>query len=126
MKLNQITVSVTDIPAAISFYKGLGLQQIVNSPHYARFVIPENDATFSLHLAELVCSTTSVYFELESVEAVNEKIKHLESVDYVIYAQPKMQVWLWYEAYLKDLDGNIICFYFAGENRLNPPWKMAE
>lgn len=124
MKLNQITISVTDIPTAISFYKGLGLIQIVNSPHYARFIVPENEATFSLHLAELVCSTTTIYFEMESEEAVNEKVKHLESNNYIFSEQPKMQSWLWYEAYLRDFDGNSICFYFAGENRLNPPWKI--
>lgn len=124
MRLNQITVSVANIPKSVAFYEGLGLQLIVLSPHYARFIVPENQATFSLHLAELVCSTTTIYFEMESENEVNEKVNHLESKGYTFFAQPKMQTWLWYEAYLKDLDGNTICFYFAGKNRLNPPWRI--
>jgi catechol 2,3-dioxygenase-like lactoylglutathione lyase family enzyme len=124
MKLNQITISVTDIPKSVAFYEGLGIKLIVLSPHYARFIVPENEATFSIHLAELVCSTTTIYFEMESENALNEKVNNLESKGYVFSVQPKMQTWLWYEAYLNDSDGNIICFYFAGENRLNPPWRI--
>ena len=38
---------------------------------------------------------------------------------------PADQPWLWREAYLQDPDGNPLCLYFAGENRLNPPWRIA-
>ena len=37
MELNQVTLSVTDIPRAVAFYKLLGFKQIVDAPHYARF-----------------------------------------------------------------------------------------
>jgi hypothetical protein len=39
-------------------------------------------------------------------------------------AQPRDQPWLWREAYLHDLDGNVICLYHAGANRRNPPWRI--
>ena len=26
--------------------------------------------------------------------------------------------------YLQDPDGNPLCLYHAGENRLNPPWRL--
>ena len=29
-----------------------------------------------------------------------------------------------YLAYLRDPDGNRLCLYFAGENRVNPPWRV--
>ena len=32
--------------------------------------------------------------------------------------------WLWREARLKDVDGNQLILFFAGENRLNPPWRL--
>ena len=34
------------------------------------------------------------------------------------------QPWLWREARLQDPSGNVICRYHAGENRLNPPWRV--
>ncbi|MBE0361486.1 hypothetical protein PALI_b0468 [Pseudoalteromonas aliena SW19] len=38
--------------------------------------------------------------------------------------QPAEQRYLWKEAILKDPSGNKIKLYWAGENRLNPPWKV--
>ena len=35
-----------------------------------------------------------------------------------------MSRWLWREARLVDPSGNVICLYHAGENRLNPPWRV--
>ena len=34
--------------------------------------------------------------------------------------------YLWREARLRDPDGHDVRLYFAGENRLNPPWRMKE
>ena len=51
MNLNQVTVDVADIPRARTFYQRLGLELIVSSDHYARFLCP-GGATFSIHLAD--------------------------------------------------------------------------
>lgn len=123
MRLNQITVSVTDIEAAISFYQGLGLHLIVKSPHYARFIVPDNEATFSIHLEAAVESSTTVYFECDDLHA---QCTQLQAKGYTFEQQPTMQSWLWEEAYLRDPSGNLICLYFAGENRLSPPWRLPE
>ena len=40
MNLNQVTVEVSDIPRARAFYQRLGLELIVSSDHYARFLCP--------------------------------------------------------------------------------------
>lgn len=123
MNLNQVTVPVSDIPKSISFYQTLGLKLIVESPHYARFVCPDGNATFSLHLAEElpIGNGISVYFECDDLD---EKVKQLIEKGISFDQLPKDQTWLWREAYLKDPDGNQLILFFAGENRLNPPWRI--
>jgi catechol 2,3-dioxygenase-like lactoylglutathione lyase family enzyme len=120
MKLNQVTVSVTDYDAAVDFYTRLGLRQIVDAPpRYARFETPSGE-TFSIHFADEVASTTIVYFEVEDVGAF------VASLDLPLAEAPIDQDWLWREARLADPSGNIICIYHAGENRRFPPWRIAD
>jgi catechol 2,3-dioxygenase-like lactoylglutathione lyase family enzyme len=122
MQLNQVTVAVTDIKKAIDFYQLLGLELIVKADHYARFVVPGNNSTFSVHVTEkMVPSSTVVYFEADDV---NGLVASLKEKGLVFDTEPVLQSWLWYEAYLCDPDGNKICIYQAGENRLNPPWRL--
>ena len=113
-----------NIEAAIAFYVRLGLKLIVTSPHYARFVCPQGDSTFSVHLGEVQTNpTTVVYFENENLDAV---VKDLQASGLVFDTQPADQRWLWREARLRDPSGNPICLFQAGENRLNPPWRLPE
>lgn len=123
LNLNQVTVSVTHIEKAFDFYKQLGLLPIVKSPHYARFIVPGNEATFSIHLADEVRSTTIVYFEVEDLGAL---VSDLQRKGFVFSQTPKDQSWGWREAYLSDPDGNQICLYHAGSVRLNPDWRIPE
>jgi predicted enzyme related to lactoylglutathione lyase len=124
MQLNQVTVYVTHTENAVTFYKKLGLQLIVHSPHYARFIVPGNQATFSVHLVDVVPpSATMVYFECEDVDATYNKLKDA-GTEFLM--APTNQSWLWREAYLQDPDGNKLCLYHAGDNRLNPPWRINE
>ena len=37
---------------------------------------------------------------------------------------PADKSWLWREAELFDPAGNRVLLYWAGENRLNPPWRV--
>ena len=53
MRLNQVTVTVSNVAAAIVFYRRLGLKLIVESPHYARFECPQGESTFSIHVGEV-------------------------------------------------------------------------
>ena len=119
MKLNQVTVSVTDHEAAVDFYTRLGLVRIVDAPpRYARFETPSGE-TFSIHLAQAVHPTTIVYFEVEDVDAF------VAGLDLPLLQAPADRDWLWREARLADPSGNVICIYHAGENRRFPPWRMA-
>ena len=122
MRLNQVTVTVAEVDAAIAFYQTLGLKLIVKSPHYARFKCPRGEGTFSVHLgAAPKCPSTVVYFENENLDAV---VKELQAAGLVFDAEPADQRWLWREARLRDPSGNPICLFHAGENRLNPPWRL--
>jgi catechol 2,3-dioxygenase-like lactoylglutathione lyase family enzyme len=125
MRLNQVTIPSIDVARAVDFYKTLGLIQIVDSlPDYARFVCPDGDATFSIHRVEQVAGGESpvVYFECDDLD---QTVAELAQRGIAFDSEPVDQSWLWREAYLRDPDGNLICLYFAGENRLNPPWRLA-
>lgn len=123
MNLNQVTVPALDVAASVDFYRRLGLELIVRSPHYARFQCPEGGSSFSVHLvAELAApSPTVVYFE---TQALDDKVRELERAGLVFSQQPRDEPWLWREARLPDPSGNVICLYWAGVNRLNPPWRI--
>lgn len=124
MNLNQVTVSVTDVARSIVFYQRLGLQLIVESlPDYARFCCPDGQATFSLSRVDHVLpSQTLIYFESADLD---QMVAQLQANGVPFSRLPADQPWLWREAYLQDPDGNPLCLYFAGENRLNPPWRIA-
>ena len=122
MNLNQITLPVDNIPTAIAFYKKMGFQQIVDAPHYARFQSLEGTATFSLHLSPGNNANNAViYFECEQLDTVVHDLQQ-KGIEFESEAQD--QEWLWREARLRDPSGNPICLYWAGENRLNPPWRV--
>lgn len=124
MRLNQVTVTVNDIDTAIGFYSTLGLKPIVRSPHYARFVCPEGDSTFSVHVGEPTSSpSTVVYFENDDLDS---QCKRLLEAGIDFDTAPTDQRWLWREARLRDPSGNPICLFQAGSNRRNPPWRLPE
>lgn len=123
MNLNQVTVPALDVAASVAFYKRLGLEIIVSSPHYARFKCLEGEATFSVHLVQEipVSSSIVVYFETSSLD---ERVKQLQAAGLSFSQEPRDEPWLWREARIVDPSGNIICLYWAGVNRLNPPWRI--
>ena len=121
MRLNQVTVPVTEIGRAVDFYLSLGLRQIVASPGYARFICPDGDATFSIERVEAVTPGIIVYFECDGLDAY---VATLQARGIAFDEGPADQPWLWREAYCRDPDGNRICLYFAGENRVRPPWVL--
>ncbi|MGM0934504.1 MAG: VOC family protein [Bacteroidota bacterium] len=123
LALNQVTVYVTELERSFRFYQQFGLLPIVKSPHYARFIVPGNEATFSLHIAEKVDSSTVIYFETPNVD---EKVEALRKEGFDFVLEPTEQEWHWREAYLEDPDGNRICIYHAGVERMNPEWRLQE
>lgn len=123
MELNQVTLPATDVAASVAFYRDMGFELIVDTPHYARFKCPVGDATFSVHAVDAGTgsSETVVYFECA---ALDEQVATLQAKGFQFTQEPRDERWLWREARLRDPAGNVICLYYAGENRLNPPWRV--
>lgn len=122
MNLNQVTLPVDDMPKAVAFYQQLGFLLIVDTPHYARFECPEGDATFSLSLSEENFSNGAIiYFEHPQLDKWVTQLKN-EGIEFD--QLPEDMSYLWREAMLRDPAGNKIKLFYAGENRLNPPWRV--
>lgn len=122
MNLNQVTLPVRNMPEAVDFYVALGFMLIVDTPHYARFSCPEGQSTFSLSLENgSFHNGAIIYFEHEQLD---EWVNALVSKGIVFEQMPTDQGYLWREAILKDPSRNKIKLFWAGENRLNPPWKV--
>ena len=125
MNLNQVTLPAVDFDRSVAFYCQMGFKLIVHSPpRYARFECAEGESTFSLHaVAELAANTgVVVYFECADLDV---RVEHLRTAGFEFTQLPADERWLWREARLSDPSGNVICLYWAGSNRKNPPWRIA-
>ncbi|MDK2755996.1 MAG: bifunctional hydroxymethylpyrimidine kinase/phosphomethylpyrimidine kinase [Blastomonas fulva] len=120
--LNQITLGATDYASSVTFYRALGLVQIVDSPDngYARFEAG-NGATLSVHVGE-AAGGAMAYLECADLDA---RVLALASEGFAIEQMPRDESWGWREARLCDPAGNVLCLYFGGENRRYPPWRIA-
>ena len=122
MNLNQVTVTMPDLDDGWCFYCALGLVPVVDArPEYVRFVCPDGDSTFSLHRGAEVGGGTTVYFECDDLDATFQK---LTAAGIKFSTPPEDQSWLWREAELFDPGGNRLLLYFAGTNRIDPPWRI--
>lgn len=123
MNLNQVTLPVKNMTDSTTFYRKLGFLQIVDTPHYARFSCPNEGASFSLALEqENYLNGATIYFEHE---ALDEWVSTLQLEGIEFNQLPTRQSYLWREAILYDPSGNKIKLYWAGKNRLYPPWRVA-
>ncbi|WP_425266497.1 bifunctional hydroxymethylpyrimidine kinase/phosphomethylpyrimidine kinase [Blastomonas natatoria] len=120
--LNQVTLGASDFAASVTFYRALGLRQIVDSPDngYARFEA-DNGGTLSIHAGEHV-GGAMVYLECADLDA---RVTALASAGFIIDQFPQEESWGWREARLSDPAGNVLCLYFGAENRRYPPWRIA-
>ncbi len=126
MRLNQITLPAVDLLATRDFYLKLGFILIVDSADYARLQAPEGGTTLSLSHVKTTPEgpCPKIYLELDSANALDQMVEALKSKGTSFISSPKDQSWLWREAWLYDPSGNKICLYFAGKNRLDPPWRV--
>jgi catechol 2,3-dioxygenase-like lactoylglutathione lyase family enzyme len=127
LRLNQVTIPISNLARSIEFYRGLGLTLIVrdDSVGYARLLLPDGGSTFSLHVADGPISPSGVviYFECDDLD---ERAARLRAAGYTFASMPVDQTWLWREAMLEDPDGQRICLYHAGVNRKDPPWRLVD
>ena len=124
LRLNQVTVTGTDYDKMVTFYRAIGLRQIVDSREngYARFE-SDGGATFSVQVDpdETVGETTAVYFECDDLDS---RVERLARSGIPFEHGPRGQPWMWREARLRDPSGNVIFLYRAGEARRFPPWRI--
>ncbi|AIM60378.1 Glyoxalase/bleomycin resistance protein/dioxygenase [Cellulophaga geojensis KL-A] len=124
MNLNQVTVPSLDLTKSIPFYEKLGLKLIVKAlPHYARFVCPDGNSTFSIHQTKELPKGEGIYVYFEC-KNLDEQVNTIQQNGINFDLLPTDQSWMWREARLKDVDGNQLILFYAGENRLNPPWRI--
>jgi catechol 2,3-dioxygenase-like lactoylglutathione lyase family enzyme len=123
MNLNQVTLPAVNVAESVDFYKRMGFELIVNAPHYARFKCPSGSASFSVHQVGGVSEPSDVVVYFED-ELLDQTVKHLQAHGIEFFQEPRDEPWLWREARAKDPAGNVICLYWAGSNRLNPPWRV--
>lgn len=124
MNLNQVTLPSIDVEKAVEFYQTLGLELIVYSaPRYARLICPDEGTSLSVHHVDKLPEGDGIvlYFECEDLD---KRVEELKAKGISFYQDPQDERWLWREARLLDPDRNTLCFYHAGENRANPPWKV--
>ncbi len=124
MRLNQITLPSTDVARGRDFYLKLGFVLIVDSaPRYVRLQAPAGETTLSIHRVETPPSgdRTVLYLESDDLDADHAR---LAAAGIAFDRPPRDESWLWRETRFADPDGNPLCLYHAGENRLNPPWRV--
>ena len=125
MNLNQVTVYTAKPLETAEFFTKLGLILIVDSlPRYARFECPDGDSTLSINIADERPAANDIvlYFECDDLDG---EVTRLKSLGLEFEEDPSDRDWLWRQAYLRDPNGNRICLFHAGENRKNPPWRVA-
>lgn len=122
--MNQVTVGASDYAASVVFYRLLGLRQIVDSPSngYARFETA-NGTTFSVHADQTPPNGAVVHFESFNLDGW---VGELQNAGLTFDQLPKDEDWGWREARLRDPHGNVLCLYYAGDNRRYPEWRITQ
>lgn len=125
LRLNQVSIKVSNLERSIAFYEILGLKLIVSSGNpYARFECADGGTTFSLverEEGEVTPGETGLYFEVGNVSAT---VEALQARGVEFETPVTSQSWLWTEAWFRDPDGHRLCIYHAGKNRRFPPWRL--
>jgi len=126
MRLNQVTIPSTDVPRSIAFYTKLGLKLIVHSnDDYARLLCEDGGSTFSIMRVDSLEFNEGVHVYFES-DRLDEWVSDLKEAGMQFMHEPIDQRWLWREARVKDPDGHTVVLYHAGDNRVNPPWRLKD
>jgi catechol 2,3-dioxygenase-like lactoylglutathione lyase family enzyme len=124
MKLNHVTLIVSDFERSTAFYRALGFVPVVHEPpRYARFHCPDSDETLSIEVTGEPPAPARVQLYLECSD-LDRTVAELKAKGVPFEQDPTDMFYLWREARLRDPDGHEIRLYYAGDNRLNPPWKV--
>lgn len=126
MELNQVGVAVRDLAEGVAFLSRLGLRLVVldRESLYARFEMPQGDATFSIWQEDQPQPGPAiVYFEVEDLD---RRHAELTALGIAFDTPPITESWLWREARFSDPTGNRFCLFHGGKNRRFPPWRLPD
>jgi len=124
MRLNHVTLIVSDFERSVAFYRALGFVPIVHEPpRYARFQCPDGDETLSVEYTgePPAPSRAQIFLECPALDAT---VAALKAKGVPFEQDPTDMDYLWREARLREPDGHDVRLYFPGPNRLDPPWKV--
>lgn len=129
MRLSHVTLFVSDIARSRAFYLALGFELIVDESHYCRFLTRvnegEGDETLSLeYRAGAFTPAAQLGLELPSRDALDSYVAGLVERGVPVADGPTDRSWLWRDARVFDPDGHEWMVFFAGENKLDPPWRV--
>lgn len=126
MRMNQMTISVLDMEASCGFYQKLGCKMVVEGDEYSRMLAPDGENTFSFVKVDGIAdsSVCHLYFEFDSAAELDAKVVAFQAQGFAEFTDPVDQNWLWRESHVKDPSGFTVILYYAGENRLFPPWGV--
>lgn len=122
MRLNHVTLPVSDLAVAIAFYERLGLTLIVRAdPRYARFAV-DDTSTLSVEVArDGQVGSAEVHLCCTDVDA---DFAAAEARGLIFDTAPTDQSYLWRTAAIRDPDGNRIILFSPGRNQHFPPWRL--
>lgn len=124
MRLNHVTLIVSDFERSTAFYQAMGFVPIVHEPpRYARFRCPDSDETLSVEVTGEPPAPARAQLFFECLD-LDRQVEQLKAKGFEFTQDPTDMDYLWREARLRDPDGHDIRLYFAGKNRLDPPWKV--
>jgi catechol 2,3-dioxygenase-like lactoylglutathione lyase family enzyme len=124
MRLSHVTLFVADIPRSRAFYDALGFELIVDAPHYCRFAT-RGDATLSIERREPpIAPAAQIGIEFDSAASLDAEIAKLKAEGVAVAEGPVDRTWLWRDARIIDPDGHELMYFFAGANKLDPPWRV--
>jgi catechol 2,3-dioxygenase-like lactoylglutathione lyase family enzyme len=129
MRLSHITLFVSDIPRSRAFYLALGMPIIVDEPHYCRFIArldaEGGDETLSIERHDgPVAPAAQIGLEFSSPEALDQYVAGLQARGVQVAEGPVDRSWLWRDARVFDPDRHELMLFFAGKNKLDPPWRV--
>jgi catechol 2,3-dioxygenase-like lactoylglutathione lyase family enzyme len=129
MRLSHVTLHVADVPRSRDFYLRFGFELIVDEARYARFLArvgegPGNE-TLSIERREgPFRPAAQMGLEFPTAGALDAYVADLRQRGIPGVEGPVDREWLWRDARVVDPDGHEWMLFYAGRNKLDPPWRV--
>jgi catechol 2,3-dioxygenase-like lactoylglutathione lyase family enzyme len=98
MRLNHVTLIVTNLERSMVFYHALGLVPIVREPpRYARFVCPDGDESLApgreTLTPRLSCTSASTP-DIAVVQTMTVRVESIRQRDHTFFDRASTTIWL--------------------------------